>query len=94
MTGITIAAITTMLQKVEICQIYQEIGGCYKGMIIMQSSVIFVHLGTALMLGKSKCKIPLALYIRLEYSSFESNENTQRQSVGHIGQLRIVNPHQ
>ena len=48
---------------------------------------IFVRLGTALMLGKSKCEIPLALYICLEYSSFESNENNQRQSVGHIGQL-------
>ena len=26
--------------------------------------------------------------------SFESNENTQRQSVGHIAQFRIMNPHQ
>ena len=27
-------------------------------------------------------------------SSFESNENTLRQSVGHIAQFRIMNPHQ
>ena len=27
-------------------------------------------------------------------SSFESIENTQRQSVGHIAKFRIMNPHQ
>ena len=55
------AVITSVLQKAEKCQIYQEIGGYYEGMIILQNSVlirsisfkcIFVRLGTALMQGK------------------------------------------
>ena len=30
----------------------------------------------------------------IKISSFESDENTERQSVGHIVQFRIMNPHQ
>ena len=68
-------AATPVTQKAEKCQIYQEIGGCYKGMIILQNSVlirsisfkcIFVCLGTSL--KKNKHEIPLALNICLEYS--------------------------
>ena len=75
--------LTPVLQKTEKCRFYQEIGGCYKGTIILKNSVpirsipfkcIFVHLEKALMRGKNECEIPLAQYIRLEYSrfSFES----------------------
>ena len=28
----------------------------------------------------------------MKVSSFESNKNTQRQSIGHIAQFRILNP--
>ena len=67
-----------VLQKAEKCRFYQEIGGCYKGTIILKNSVpirgisfkcIFVRLEKALMRGKNEREIPLALYIRLEYSS-------------------------
>ena len=53
--------LTPMLQKAEICRFYHEIGGCYKGTIILQNSVsirsipfkcIFVLLEKALMGGK------------------------------------------
>ena len=63
--------------KAEKCRFYQEIGGCYKGNIILKNSVpirsipfkcIFVRLEKALMRGKNEREIPLALYIRLEYS--------------------------
>ena len=78
--------LTPVLQKAEKCRFYQEIGGCYKGTIILKNSVpirsipfkcIFVRLEKALMRGKNEREIPLALYIRLEYSlspppSFES----------------------
>ena len=30
----------------------------------------------------------------IKVSSFESNENKQSQSAGHIAQFRIMNPHQ
>ena len=33
-------------------------------------------------------------YKNIKVSSFESNENAQRHSVGHIAQIRIMNPHQ
>ena len=53
--------LTSMLQNAEKCLFYQEIGGCYKGTIILQNSVsikgipfkcIFVRLEKALMRGK------------------------------------------
>ena len=53
--------LTPVLQKAEKCRFYQEIGGCYKGTIILQYSVsvrsipfkcIFVRLEKALMRGK------------------------------------------
>ena len=68
--------LTPVLQKAEKCRFYQEIGGCYKGTIILNNSVpirgipskcIFVRLEKALMRGKNEREIPLALYIRLEY---------------------------
>ena len=31
--------LTPMLQKAEKCRFYQEIGGCYKGTLILQNSV-------------------------------------------------------
>ena len=40
----------------------------------------------------------ISIYIEVNKNrkirSFESKENTQRQSVGHIAQFRIINPHQ
>ena len=33
------AVLTPVLQKAEKCRFYQEIGGCYKGTIILQNSV-------------------------------------------------------
>ena len=68
--------LTPVLQKAEKCRFYQEIGGCYKGTIILKNSVpirsipikcIFVRLEKALMRGKNEREIPLALYIRLEF---------------------------
>ena len=68
--------LTPVLQKAEKCRFYQEIGGCYKGTIILKNSVpirnipfkcSFVHLEKARMRGKNEREIPLALYIRLEY---------------------------
>ena len=53
--------LTPVLQKAEKCRFYQEIGGCYKGTIILQNSVsirsipfkcFFVLLERALMRGK------------------------------------------
>ena len=53
--------LTPVLQKAEKCRFYQEIGGCYKGTIILKKSVpirnipfkcIFVRLKKALMRGK------------------------------------------
>ena len=69
--------LTPVLQKAEKCRFYKEIGGCYKGTIILKNSVpirsiaikcIFVCLQKALMREKNEREIPLALYIRLEYS--------------------------
>ena len=69
--------LTPVLQKAEKCRVYQEIGGCYKETIILKKSVpirsipfkcILVRLEKALMQGKNEREIPLALYIRLEYS--------------------------
>ena len=66
-----------VLQEAEKCRFYQEIGGCYKGTIILKNSVpirrtpfkcIFVHLEKTLMRGNNEREIPLALYIRLEYN--------------------------
>ena len=71
--------LTPVLQKAEKCRFYQEIGGCYKGTIILKNSVpirsipfkcIFVRLEKALMQGTNEREIPLALYIRLEYNQF------------------------
>ena len=68
--------LTPVLQKAEKCRFYQEIGGCYKGTMIMKNSVqirsipfncIFVRLEKKLMREKNERQIPLALYIRLEY---------------------------
>ena len=68
-----------MLQKAEKCRFYQEIGGRYKGTIILKNSVpirsisfkcVFVRLEKALMRGKNEREIPLALYNRLQYKSF------------------------
>ena len=36
--AVTVVA-TPVLQKAEKCRFYQEIGGCYKGTIILKSSV-------------------------------------------------------
>ena len=53
--------LTPVLQKAEKCRFYQEIGGCYKGTIILKNAVpirsipfkcIFVCLEKALMRGK------------------------------------------
>ena len=53
--------LTPVLQKAEKCRFYQEIGGCYKGTIILQNSVptrsipfkcISVHLEKAHIRGK------------------------------------------
>ena len=69
--------LTPVLQKAEKCRFYQEIGGCYKGTIILKNSApirsipfkcIFVRLEKTLMRGKKDREIPLALCIRLEYS--------------------------
>ena len=70
--------LTPVLQNAEKCRFYQEIGGCYKGNIILKNSVpirsisfkcIVVRLEKALMRGKKmNAKLPLALYIRLEYT--------------------------
>ena len=68
--------LTPVLLKAEKCRFYQEIGGCFKGTIILKNSVPirsipfkcnFVRLEKALMRGKNRREIPLALYIRLEY---------------------------
>ena len=69
--------LTLVLQKAEKCRFYQEIGGCYKGTIILKNSVpirsnpfkcTFVRLEKALMRGKNEREIPLALHIRLLYN--------------------------
>ena len=53
--------LTPVLQKAEKCRFYHEIGGCYKGTIILKNSVqirsitfkcSFVRLEKALMRGK------------------------------------------
>ena len=68
--------LTPVLQKAEKCRFYLEIGGCYKGTIILKNSIpirsipfkcIFARLEKALMRGKNEGEIPLALYIRLQY---------------------------
>ena len=76
-------ALTPVLQKAEKCRFYQEIARCYKGTIILKNSVqirsiplkcIFVRLEKAHMRGKkNEREIPLALYIRLEYSEWSIN---------------------
>ena len=57
--------LTPVLQKAEKCQFYQEIGGCYKGTIILKNSIpirsiefkcFFVRLEKALMLGKKRTR--------------------------------------
>ena len=69
--------LTPVLQNAEKCRFYQEIGGCYKGTIILKNSVpiknirfncIFVRLEKSLMRGKNEREIPLTLNICLEYS--------------------------
>ena len=68
--------LTPVLQKAEKCRFYQEIGGCYKGTIILKNSVpircipfkcIFVRLEKHLCEEKNEREIPLALYICSEY---------------------------
>ena len=70
--------LTPVLQKAEKCRFSQEIGGCYKGTIILKNSFpirsiplnAFLYvLKKHLCEEKNKRKIPLALYIRLEYRS-------------------------
>ena len=73
--------LTPVMQKAEKSYFYQEIGGCYKGTIILKNSVpirsipfkcIFVCLEKALIINareKNEREIPLALYIRLEYKT-------------------------
>ena len=68
--------LTPVLQKAEKCRFYHEIGGCYKGTIILNSvpirsipfKCIFICFEKAFMRGKNEREIPLVLYIRLEYS--------------------------
>ena len=57
--------LTPVLQKAEKCRFYQEIGGCYKGTIILKNLLpirnirfkcIFVHLEKALMRGKKRTR--------------------------------------
>ena len=69
---------TPVFYKAETCLFYQEIGCCYKGTIILKNSVPIrsIHLNAFLyVLKKHLCEekneheIPLALYIRLEYSN-------------------------
>ena len=71
--------LTPVLQNPEKCRFYQEIGGCYKGTIILkiQSQLEAFHLNAFLYVlkkhlcdEKNELEIPLALYIRLEYSLF------------------------
>ena len=73
--------LTPVLQKAEKCRFYQEIRGCYKGTLILKNSFtirstpfkcIFVRLEKALMRGKNEREIPLALYIRLKYSTSDT----------------------
>ena len=66
--------LTPVLQKAEKCRFYQEIGGRYKRTIILKNSVLIktFHLNAFLyVLKKHLCeeRIPLALYIRLEFRS-------------------------
>ena len=70
--------LTPVLQKAEICRFYQEIGGCYKGTLILKKSVpirsisfkcILYVLKKHLCEEKKEREIPLALCIRLEYSA-------------------------
>ena len=74
--------LTHVLQKTEKCRFYPEIGGCYKGTIVLKNSVpnrsipfkcIFVCLEKALMRGKNEREIPLTLYIRLEYNDSQAD---------------------
>ena len=70
--------VTPVLQKAEKCRFYQEIGGCYKGTIILKNSVlvisipfncIFVRLEKAhICEEKNECEISLALYTCLKYN--------------------------
>ena len=72
--------LTPVLQKAEKCRFYQEIGGCYKGTIILkknQSQLEAFRLNAFLYVlkkhlckEKNECEIPLALYIRLKYNMF------------------------
>ena len=57
--------LTPVLQKAEKCRFCQEIGGCYKGTIILKNSVpirnipfkcIFVHIEKARMRGKKRTR--------------------------------------
>ena len=83
--------LTPALQKAEKCRFYQEIEGCCKGTIILKNSVlirsipfkcIFVRLEKALMRGKIEREIPLALYIRLEYSNDKDKLGHQHNLIG------------
>ena len=69
--------LTPVLQKAEKCRFYQEIGGCYKGTIILKNPVpirnipfkcILYVLKKHLCEERNEREIRLALYIRLEYS--------------------------
>ena len=48
------------------------------------------------LLGPRHGKTPAAVITHktIKVIFFESNENSQRQSVGHFAQFRIMNPHQ
>ena len=67
--------LTPVLQKTEKCRFYQEIGGCYKGSIVLKNSVPIrsipfkcISMKKPYARKKNEREIPLALYIRLEYS--------------------------
>ena len=69
------AVITPVLQKAETRQSYQNIGGCYKGLIILQKSVLVRSISFKCILyvleqplceETNKLELPLVLYIRLE----------------------------
>ena len=63
--------LTPMLQKAEKCRFYQEIGGCYKGTIILQNSVSIRSI-------PFKC-----IVVRLEKPLMRGNKLT-RNSIGTI----------
>ena len=75
--------LTPVLQKAEKCRFYQEIGGCYKGTIILKNPVpirnipfkcIFVRLKKALRRGKKRTRNSIGTIYPFEYS-YKTNTN-------------------